>query len=63
MGQGPSSPIWQASRSSGAAKMTRWWSGQRGSRRLHLPADQQFSRAESDWVRQLYDCPEVAVEA
>src|SRR2546426_11976982 len=29
--------------------------------RLHLPADQQFSRAESGLVRQLYDCPEVAV--
>jgi hypothetical protein len=29
--------------------------------RLHLPADQQFSRAESDLVRQLYDCPDVAV--
>ncbi len=29
--------------------------------RLHLPADQQFSRAESSLVRQLYDCPDVAV--
>jgi hypothetical protein len=29
--------------------------------RLHLPADQQFSRPESDLVRQLYDCPDVAV--
>src|SRR5438876_4050905 len=29
--------------------------------RLHLPADQQFSRAESGLVRQLYDCPDVAV--
>jgi len=29
--------------------------------RLHLPADQQFSRWESGLVRQLYDCPEVAV--
>jgi len=29
--------------------------------RLHLPADQQFSRSESDLVRQLYDCPDVAV--
>jgi hypothetical protein len=27
--------------------------------RLHLPADQQFSRAESGLVRQLYDCPDV----
>ncbi len=31
--------------------------------RLHLPADQQFSRSESGLVRQLYDCPDVAVEA
>src|SRR5437660_170162 len=29
--------------------------------RLHLPADQQFSRSESDLVRQLYDCPNVPV--
>src|SRR6266581_7080150 len=29
--------------------------------RLHLPADQQFSRSESGLVRQLYDCPDVAV--
>jgi hypothetical protein len=29
--------------------------------RLHLPADQQFSRAESGLVRQLYDCAEVPV--
>lgn len=29
--------------------------------RLRLPADQQFSRAESDLVRQLYDCLDVAV--
>jgi hypothetical protein len=29
--------------------------------RLHLPADQQFSRAESGLVRQLYDCPDVSV--
>jgi hypothetical protein len=29
--------------------------------RLHLPADQQFSRWESGLVRQLYDCPDVAV--
>src|SRR5256884_838858 len=26
--------------------------------RLHLPADQQFSRSESGLVRQLYDCPD-----
>jgi len=30
-------------------------------RRLHLPADQQFSRPESELVRTLYDCPDVAV--
>ncbi len=29
--------------------------------RLHLPADQSFSRSESVLVRQLYDCPEVPV--
>jgi len=29
--------------------------------RLRLPADQQFSRSESALVRQLYDCPDVAV--
>jgi hypothetical protein len=29
--------------------------------RLHLPADQQFSRPESRLVRQLYDCPDVPV--
>src|SRR6266480_1734033 len=29
--------------------------------RLHLPADQQFSRWESGLVRQLYDCPDVPV--
>jgi hypothetical protein len=29
--------------------------------RLHLPADQQFSRPESDLVRTLYDYPDVAV--
>jgi hypothetical protein len=29
--------------------------------RLHLPADQQFSRWESELVRQLYDCPDVPV--
>jgi hypothetical protein len=28
--------------------------------RLHLPADQSFSRPESLLVRQLYDCPDVA---
>lgn len=31
--------------------------------RLHLPADQQFSRPESDLVRTLYDCPDVMVGA
>ncbi len=31
--------------------------------RLHLPADQQFSRPESDLVRTLYDCPDVTVGA
>jgi hypothetical protein len=29
--------------------------------RLHLPADQQFSRPESRLVRTLYDCPDVAI--
>ena len=29
--------------------------------RLHLPADQQFSRSESGLLRQLYDCPDVPV--
>ena len=29
--------------------------------RLQLPADQQFSRSESDLVRALYDCPDVSV--
>jgi hypothetical protein len=29
--------------------------------RLHLPADQSFSRPESAFVRQLYDCPDVAM--
>lgn len=29
--------------------------------RLHLPADQSFSLPESTVVRQLYDCPDVAV--
>jgi len=29
--------------------------------RLHLPPDQQFTRPESDLVRQLYDCPDVPV--
>jgi hypothetical protein len=29
--------------------------------RLHLPADQQFSRPESRLVRTLYDCPDVTV--
>jgi hypothetical protein len=28
---------------------------------LHLPPDQQFSLPESDLVRTLYDCPDVAV--
>ncbi len=31
--------------------------------RLHLPADQQFSRPESRLVRTLYDCPDLAVGA
>jgi hypothetical protein len=31
--------------------------------RLHLPADQQFSRPESRLVRSLYDCPDLAVGA
>ena len=31
--------------------------------RLRLPADQQFSRPESDLVRTLYDCPDVMVGA
>ncbi len=31
--------------------------------RLHLPADQQFSRPESSLVRTLYDCPGVMVGA
>ncbi len=31
--------------------------------RLRLPADQQFSRPESDLVRTLYDCPDVTVGA
>jgi hypothetical protein len=29
--------------------------------RLHLPADQQFSRPESGLVRTLYDCPDLPV--
>ncbi len=29
--------------------------------RLHLPADQQFSRPESNLIRTLYDCPDVPV--
>jgi hypothetical protein len=29
--------------------------------RLHLPADQQFSSSESGLLRQLYDCPDVAL--
>lgn len=29
--------------------------------RLHLPADQQFSLPESDLIRTLYDCPDIAV--
>src|SRR5713101_4994986 len=29
--------------------------------RLHLPPDQQFSRPESQLVRTLYDCPDVAI--
>ena len=29
--------------------------------RLHLPADQQFSRSDSGLVRQLYDCPDIPV--
>src|SRR6266849_8827017 len=29
--------------------------------RLHLPADQQFSRPESGLVRTLYDCPDVTM--
>ena len=29
--------------------------------RLHVPADQSFSRPESAWVRQRYDCPDVPV--
>lgn len=29
--------------------------------RLHLPTDQSFARPESALVRQLYDCPDVAV--
>ena len=29
--------------------------------RLHLPADQQFSRPESPLVRTLYDCPQVPI--
>jgi hypothetical protein len=29
--------------------------------RLHLPADQQFSRPESPLTRTLYDCPDLAV--
>jgi hypothetical protein len=29
--------------------------------RLHLPEDQQFSRPESQMVRTLYDCPDVAI--
>jgi hypothetical protein len=29
--------------------------------RLHLPADQQFSRPESDLIRTLYDCPDLTV--
>ena len=31
--------------------------------RLHLPAEGQFSRSESGLVRQLYNCPDVPVEA
>lgn len=31
--------------------------------RLHLPADQQFSRPESELVRTLYDCPDVTIGA
>jgi hypothetical protein len=29
--------------------------------RLHLPPDQQFSRPESQMVRTLYDCPDLAI--
>jgi hypothetical protein len=32
-------------------------------RRMHLPADQQFSRPESDLVRTLYDCPDLPPES
>ena len=37
--------------------------GKRVRARLHLPADQQFSRPESRLVRTLYDCPDLAVGA
>src|SRR5438105_5399714 len=38
-----------------------WWHRPEVQSRLHLPAEGQFSRAESGLVRQLYDCPDVAV--
>ena len=59
MGQGPSSPIWHFVRH--ARQRLHRVGSARGPEPPHLPADQQFSRPESELVRTLYDCPDVAV--
>ena len=61
MGQEPSSPIGQACRAFCAGRDYSVLDQESIQSRLHLPADHQFSRAESGLVRQLYDCPDVAV--
>ena len=61
MEQGPSSPTWQTFRFSCAGRDDTVLDRESVQSRLHLPADQQFSRPESELVRTLYDCPDVAV--
>src|SRR5947209_10376304 len=55
------SRIWPTSRSSCAGRDYSVLDRPEIKSRLHLPADQQFSRSESGLVRQLYDCPDVPV--
>jgi len=61
MGRGLSSRIWPTSRSSCAGRDYSVLDRPEIQSRLHLPADQQFSRSESGLVRQLDDCPDVPV--
>ncbi len=61
MEQGLSSPIWQASPSSCAAKMTACWIRSRSKAVCTCQLTSSSAAKTSGLVRQLYDCPDVPV--